>query len=182
MFKHITSNIFSLIFLMFAEDIYNIDFNNIIICDPIKNSIINQSIFYKLLYSNENACFNGVFGLFKLNIEDINKDKIFFYKNKNSEIIKNIINLESTILNKLNTSKNKIYKLKELFENNNIKYSKNDLNNNLLKSKCFYNYSKKLSIKNDEIFLILKISGLWETNQNIGVTFKIILVNSYIQL
>jgi hypothetical protein len=167
---------------MLAEDIYNIDFNNIIICDPIKNSIINQSIFYKLLYSNENSCFNGVFGLFKLNIDDMNRDKIYFNKNKNSEIIKNITILENNILNKLNNSKNKIYKLKELFENNNIKYSNNDINNNLLKSKCFYNYSKKLSIKNDEIHLILKISGLWETKQNLGITFKIILVNNYIQL
>ena len=167
---------------MFAEDIYNIDFNNIIVCDPIKNSIINQSIFYKLLYSNENASFNGVFGLFKLNIEDMNKDKIYFDKNKNKEIINNITQLENNILNKLNNTKNKINKLKELFEFNNIKYSNNDVNNNLLKSKCFYNYSNKLSIKNDEIFLVLKISGLWETKQNIGITFKIILVNNYIQL
>ena len=61
---------------------------------------------------------------------------------KNEETMNIILDMVSwvadSLLNKLDTNKkNKIYKLKELFEFNNIKYSNNDVNNNLLKSKCF---------------------------------------------
>ena len=45
---------------MFAEDLENIDYNNIIICDPIKNSIIDYSSFYKIIYSNSYISYNGL--------------------------------------------------------------------------------------------------------------------------
>ena len=66
---------------MFAENIEDIDFNNIIINEPIKNSVIDHSNFYKVIYSNKNITLNGLFCLFKLNNINIVKDKILLNNN-----------------------------------------------------------------------------------------------------
>ena len=76
---------------MFAEDLENIDYNNIIICDPIKNSIIDYSNFYKIIYSNSYISYNGVFTIFRVNNVTINKDKVFFNNNNNNNDENNIV-------------------------------------------------------------------------------------------
>ena len=55
--------------------------------------------------------------------------------------------------------------------NNNQNNSENNNENN----------SKKniTNLDNNKLF-ILKLSGIWETKDNLGLTFKIILVNKYI--
>ena len=152
---------------MFSENIYNIDYNNIIISDPIKNSLIEQSLFYKLFYSKEYITFNGIFLLFKFENITMNKDKIIFnnYNENNKNTLEKIIMIEKNILEILKTKKNKIFKLKEIITNNNIKFNKSDIDN--------INDYNEFNELNDNLF-ILKLSGLWETNDNIGLTFKII--------
>jgi len=73
---------------MFAEDLENIDYNNIIICDPIKNSIIDYSSFYKIIYSNSYVSYNGVFTIFRVN----NVTKIIIIKIIMMKIILYLIN------------------------------------------------------------------------------------------
>tara|TARA_Y100001970_G_C14239637_1_gene864084 strand:- start:1349 stop:1840 length:492 start_codon:yes stop_codon:yes gene_type:complete len=160
---------------MIAENIYNINTNNIIICDPIKNSVMQYSNFYKIIYTNELISLNGLYILFDLNKVNINKEKIIFNYNDNKDVVDKIDFIENYIL-KLNfTNKNKVFKITELFNNGYIKYCYNDyainnINNNI-------NNNNNNNIKKS---LILKISGLWETKDNIGVTFKIILVEDTI--
>tara|TARA_B110001452_G_scaffold266824_1_gene274727 strand:- start:2866 stop:3387 length:522 start_codon:yes stop_codon:yes gene_type:complete len=160
---------------MIAENIIDMDFNNIIFCDPIKNSIIQHSFFYKLIYSNNFLSLNGVFALFNLRNIKINRDKIYFDYN-NKETIDKIINLEYQILKLLNTNKNKVYKIKEILENNCFKFSNNDIVIDEI------NYAKNLNtnVKENNSFFIVKISGIWETKENYGVTFKFILINKFI--
>ena len=198
---------------MFATKLNNYNNNNIVLCDPIKNSIIQHSNFYKLLYSDETISINGIYLLFNINNSTLYKDKISYNKDSNIEIIKNIKELEDYLLNKLDNSKKKINKLQDLFNNCNIKYSLsdnyinlrqnnndnensydnyinnfdtnsnndniiNDINSNL------YNTSKNIiNIKNSNNThsFILKISGIWETKDNVGLTFKIILINKFIE-
>tara|TARA_B100001093_G_C26851159_1_gene1025216 strand:+ start:907 stop:1539 length:633 start_codon:yes stop_codon:yes gene_type:complete len=198
---------------MFATKLNNYNNNNIVLCDPIKNSIIQHSNFYKLLYSDETISINGIYLLFNINNSTLYKDKISYNKDSNIEIIKNITELEDYLLNKLDNSKKKINKLQDLFNNCNIKYSLsdnyinlrqnnndnensydnyinnfdtnsnndniiNDINSNL------YNTSKNIiNIKNSNNThsFILKISGIWETKDNVGLTFKIILINKFIE-
>lgn len=198
---------------MFATKLNNYNNNNIVLCDPIKNSIIQHSNFYKLLYSDETISINGIYLLFNINNSTLYKDKISYIKDSNIEIIKNITELEDYLLNKLDNSKKKINKLQDLFNNCNIKYSLsdnyinlrqnnndsensydnyinnfdtnsnndniiNDINSNL------YNTSKNIiNIKNSNNThsFILKISGIWETKDNVGLTFKIILINKFIE-
>ena len=179
---------------MFAEDLENIDYNNIIICDPIKNSIIDYSSFYKIIYSNGYISYNGVFTIFKVNNLIINKDKVFFNNDNDNNNNNNNNDENNYVFNKLKhieehitklCSKSKIkkinYKLKDFLNNNYFKYVNNDDMNK------FNNFNNLKLLSNSNIisnsdyhYFILKISGLWETRENIGITFKIIQINNYL--
>ena len=170
---------------MFAEDLENIDYNNIIICDPIKNSIIDYSSFYKIIYSNSYISYNGLFTIFKVNNVTINKDKVFFNNNNDDEnnIVFNKLKHIEEHITKL-SSKSKIkkinYKLRDFLNNNYFKFVNNDdMNkfnnfNNFNNLKLLSNYNSSVVSNSDYHYFILKISGLWETRENIGMTFKII--------
>ncbi len=78
--------------------------NNIYFNEPIQNTVMDNSRFIKLIYSNENIMLNGIFLL--LNIKIINKET-YFKKIKisydisnsiNKEILMNIYNIENNIL------------------------------------------------------------------------------------
>jgi len=159
---------------MIAENIENISTNNIIICDPIKNSIMQHSNFYKIVYSNNLLSLNGLYILFNLKMLNQNKEKIIFNYLDNKFIIDQIAYIEEYILNLINSNKNKIYKITELLTNGYIKYCYND---NLSYDNISYN---SINSTNSNKSLILKISGLWETKENIGITFKIILIEKTI--
>lgn len=130
---------------MIAEDIDNISYHNIFISESNKN---NTNNFIKIFYSNSILFLNSIYIKLKINNLRVNNNKIIFDNLYNIEKIKN---LESFILNNVNINKEPILKLTNLFDNNILKYG-------------------------DEIhkYNILKISGIWETNENYGITFKII--------
>jgi hypothetical protein len=159
---------------MIANNVEDINLNHIIICDPIKNSVMQYSNFYKIVYSNELLSLNGLYILFNLNNINQNKEKILFQYSNNKISIDKITYIEEYILNLINSNKNRIYKITELLNNGYIKYCYNDYSTNNITYNNFNN------LNNVNKSLILKISGLWETKENIGVTFKIILVENII--
>lgn len=173
---------------MFAEDLENIDYNNIIICDPIKNSIIDYSSFYKIIYSNSYISYNGLFTIFKVNNVTINKDKVFFNNNNDDEnniVFNKLKHIEEHITKLCSKSKIKKinYKLRDFLNNNYFKFVNNDdVNkfNNFNNLKLLYNSNSSVVSNSDYHYFILKISGLWETRENIGMTFKIIKINNYL--
>ena len=153
------------------------DYKHIILCEAIKNSIILYNNFYKLLYSNELITFNGIYILFNLNYTHIIKDKIFFDISNNLDIIEKINIIEYKILDILSIKKEKQLKLKEFLNNGIIKFSYSDyqeIDNNFIRL-------KKINNANVENF-ILKISGIWENKDYIGITFKIINVRNIIEI
>tara|TARA_X000000368_G_C23057872_1_gene724912 strand:- start:749 stop:1252 length:504 start_codon:yes stop_codon:yes gene_type:complete len=156
---------------MIAEKVEDINPNHIIICDPVKNSVMQHSNFYKIVYSNELLSLNGLYILFNLNNINQNKEKILFQYLDNKITIDKIAIIEEYILKLIDSNKNKIYKITELLNNGYIKYCYNDYSINNITYNNFNNVNKSL---------ILKISGLWETKENIGVTFKIILIEDSI--
>jgi hypothetical protein len=134
--------------------------NSIFFCDPIKNNVMNEGNFIRILYSTNNIILNGVYFLITLN--EINCEKYFnkFKCNFNIELNKYIIDhiktIEENLLKKYKINKNPNFKIYEQLKNGNIKIF-NDLGN-----KPFQQF-------------ILKISGIWETNMNYGLTFKFII-------
>ena len=139
---------------MIAENFDKMDTKNIFIMQPIKNTLINHGLFYKLLYSNNLFTLNGIYIKFKL--DDINflNGRLFYNMNINNiDIINKLEAIEKFLLEKINIDKNidkKIYfKIKDQIKSGNI----------------------KLNIYIPDI--ILKISGIWENENSIGLSYKI---------
>ena len=61
--------------LFLSSDIKSVELNNIICFEKIKNNIMNNSYFHKLVYSDELCSFNGIFFAFKM--KNINIEKYF---------------------------------------------------------------------------------------------------------
>ena len=162
---------------MICENIENVDYNNIIINDPIKNSVLQYNYFYKLLYSTDIVVLSSVFIIFELNNIVMENDKVTFNKNSNNtDVFNKLIALEEYILNLINESKTKLYKFKELYEHQYFKFSISDD----VERFNDYNNIKLLEVKNNNKKFILKISGIWESKDNIGLTFKIIIADKCI--
>ena len=141
------------------------DENNLYFCEPIKNNVICDGNFIRLLYSTNHMVLNGIYLLIQLN--DIvlekyySKCKCIFNVNTHSELIYNLKVIEENILKKL-SFKNKQPQFK-IFE---------QINNGTIK------IFGDVQSKQHNLF-ILKISGVWETSQNYGLTYKFIKINNF---
>ena len=166
---------------MIAENITNINTNLIIISEPIKNNIIPQSFFYKIIYSNNFITLNGLYILFELKNYSLNKEKIYFNTDYNVDIINKLIAVERSLFNKLKLNKNVIMKISDLLNNGYIKYCLNDYDSNHNSNINSNNNSYINNEDTNKIKIVLKISGIWESKENCGITFKFILVNDYLK-
>ena len=131
-------------------------------CDPIKNNIMNDGNFIRILYSTPMFILNGIYmsiSINQLTIEKyFNKYKCSFDIGTHINIIQRIKIIEENILHKINI-KGKIpqYKIYEQIGNGNIKIFADNIDN----------------ISNR---FLLKIAGIWETEYNYGLTYKFILL------
>jgi hypothetical protein len=143
-----------------VKTIEQYDQNCVYFCDPIKNNIMNDGKFIRILYSNKSFVLNGIYLL--VNLKDIccflyyNKYKCTFDPTNHTEIIDKIKKIEEELLKKANII-NKIpqFMIYDKLINGNIKA----FCDNSIKSSCSF---------------ILKISGIWETGDNYGLTYKFI--------
>ncbi len=149
-----------------ALNINQFQINEIYFCDPIKNNVVNDGLFIRLIYSTEYFVTNGInlfVPLYDVLIEKFyNKYKCSFHLINNKNMIDSIQQIEEDILKKLN-NKNKIIQ-KTIYEQlrvGNIKI-----------------FSENIDKTNNNLF-ILKISGIWETETHIGLTFKFSKINQF---
>jgi len=135
-----------------------IAYNNIFFNDAVKNTVINDSNFIKIIYSNKDLILNGIYikiNIYKNNNNNNNNNIINDIDNNNNNIINDIDNLEKYILTLYNNIKICNYKIKDQ-----LGY-----------------LIAKLNTSNKNMFsYILKISGIWETQTTIGITYKFIFV------
>jgi hypothetical protein len=147
-------------------DNYNTDC--VFFSEPIKNTVISHSDFVRIIYSNDEVMLNGVYlyiYLSTINLEPYyNKYKCMFCKKQNAHIINQLEKIEKMILDKYkNTTKSPEYSIHNQIMNGYIKIFTSNLNK----------YKS-----NNNMQLILKISGLWENETNYGVTFKFIPIEN----
>jgi hypothetical protein len=129
-------------------------------CDPIKNNIMNNGQFIRIIYSAPIFVLNGIYlHLFITSVATekyYNKYKYIFDINTHKDIIEHIKLIEETILDKARikdkTPQCKIY---EQLKNGNIKV-----------------FSENVEKNNNNI--LLKIAGIWETSSEYGLTYKFI--------
>jgi len=148
-----------------VKDLNQYDDSYIIFCEPIKNNVMNDGNFIRILYSTNNFSLNGIY-LF-ITLKDIvcdkyyNKYKCNFNVNNHKDLIEKIKLIEENILKKLeNVFYNKFpqYKINEQLKNGYIK--------------IFQEIQNKSNVS-----FILKISGVWEINSSFGLTYKFIKIN-----
>jgi len=145
--------------ILINNKLFNI--NDVFFQESVKNTIMNESSFTRILYSNNIFILNGIHLLINLKIDKIEK---YYHKyichfniNSNNEIIDTIINIERKILNKYNTKKVYNLNIAQQLMSSNIKILDDDI-----------------SIGDIRDEFILKLSGIWENEKEYGITYKII--------
>lgn len=121
--------------LVLDNNNYNI--NNIYYYDAVKNTVMDDSKFVRIIYSDSNIILNGIY--LKLQVNNITENNHFIQE------------LENKILKKYNNKKMISNKLYDQIQH----------------------YIKKYN----NAVLILKISGIWETENMLGLTYKLIYDN-----
>lgn len=152
-----------------CEELEKYEDQCIYFCEPIKNNIINDGNFIRILYSKPFVLLNGIYLYFFLNIYSVekyyNKLKCSFHISEHTDIIEKIKHIEYDILKKLDLNKIPQYKLNDQFKNGNVKIF------NYFTSK---DTNIDLSQWNGRSNFMLKISGVWENELYYGLTFKFI--------
>lgn len=131
-------------------------------CDPIKNNIINDGNFIRIIYSTRNFSLHGITLLIYLQNVSIekyySKYKCTFNVDAHKELIENIRQVEDSILRNARIV-NKIpqFKIYEQVRNGNIKI----FSDTIEKTNCIF---------------MLKISGIWENDKFYGATYKFVKI------
>ena len=138
-------------------DTNNFSLKNIFFGDSIKNTVMNDSSFIRIIYSNKNFILNGIY--IKIDFEKETNQIKFLENSNNIKTINLIEKIENYILNTYNNSKNHCYKIKDQI-------------NFIIYKSLAYNQTNQ-----NKLNYILKISGIWETTTQIGITYKFIDIN-----
>uniref|UniRef100_A0A6C0BR54 Uncharacterized protein n=1 Tax=viral metagenome TaxID=1070528 RepID=A0A6C0BR54_9ZZZZ len=144
------------------------DANNVFFSEAIKNTIIENSVFRRLVYTPNNYSLNSLHFMVSIQNAVIKKyyNKYKCYINHTTlnhlEILK-MNTIEKTILSRADIKdKRPVMQIADLLNQKHIKlFSSDNLNDNY------------------EVFrVVLKISGIWETEDTYGLTFKFIDINN----
>jgi hypothetical protein len=147
-----------------VKTIEQYDDNNIYFCEPIKNNVMNDGFFIRILYSTSLFVINGINLFIALNDVTIdkyyNKYRCSFNAINHKQMIESVKTIEENLLKNVNI-RNKIpqFKIYEQLRNGNIKI-----------------FSENIEKINNNLFM-LKISGIWETEFHYGVTYKFVKIN-----
>ena len=84
---------------MICEPLESINYEAIILNEPVKNSVLQYNYFYKLLYSTNILVLSSIFTIFELTNSVIENDSISFNKNNaNFDVFNKLIALEEYLL------------------------------------------------------------------------------------
>lgn len=137
------------------------DNNCVYFCDPMKNNIMTNGNFIKILYSNHLFVLNGIYLSLPVVFVSIdkyyNKYRCAFDLHQHSQLIEAIKNIEENILKKYKSDKLPTFRIYEQLRCGYIKVFSESINKN---SALFY----------------LKIAGIWETDHEYGLTYKFMVV------
>lgn len=147
-----------------VEDINNYNIDHVYFADSVENTIMNNSVFIRLIYSTEYFIMNGLYMDFDLKnvaFEKLyNRYKCTFNYENNKDVCEKLIKYENEILEKIKIKN----KMKDL-----------SISKSLRSENIKVYYDDNIDLTNTEsIKFIIKISGIWETAKSYGITFKIV--------
>ena len=139
---------------------YNEDF--VYFYEPIKNNIMNEGQFIRIIYSTPLFVLNGIYIVVNINYTNIekyyNKFKCTFDINQYREMIDNLRLIEEGLLKKVDIygkiAQHKIYEQLKIGIIKVFSESSDKINNTFL----------------------LKIAGIWETETEYGLTYKFLTI------
>lgn len=132
------------------------DVNSIYFYEPVKNTVMDESSFIRILYSNDDLILNGIY--IKIDVDkNIYLKKLLKINSKNDDALLFVENMENNILQIYNSEKIHTKKIKEQLQ---------------------YLINKIHSTATSDTSYILKVSGIWETVDTIGLTFKFVYIYS----
>jgi hypothetical protein len=141
--------------LLITPEQYNKD--HVYFCEPIKNVIMNGN-FIRILYSNSLFTLNGIYLLFSIQYESVdkyfhNKYKFTFNPLSHQIFLNTIKSIEEELLHKINIrGKQPVYRMYEQIKNGTIKV---------------------FAVCQASGLFLFKIAGIWETSTEYGLTYKI---------
>jgi hypothetical protein len=138
---------------------YNED--HVYFLEPIKNNIINNGNFIRIIYSTALFTLNGIYIAINIKCNTIdryyNKYICGFDVMQHRELIDKIRTIEITLMRKITIpGKTPQYKIYEQLKNGNIKVFSDTFD------------------KKSNLFL-LKIAGIWESDYEYGLTYKFLM-------
>jgi hypothetical protein len=141
-------------------DQYNED--NVYFLEPIKNNIMNNGNFIRIIYSTSLFILNGIYININLNCVSVdkyyNKYRCSFDTIQYKELIDKLRVIEEGLIKKIYIfGKSPQFKIYDQLKNGNIK--------------VFSDTSEKIG----NTFL-LKIAGIWETETEYGLTYKFLII------
>lgn len=150
-------------FISLTVDEYNED--NIFTTDSIRNTVIDNSSFIRIIYSTRDIALNGIiitipFQNFTIN-KYFNKWRCNFSCVDNADLVKDICRIEREILQRVDVDhKIPCYKICDQLENNFVKVFLEDYVHEPISS---------------DVDILLKISGIWVSEEEYGITYKFLL-------
>jgi hypothetical protein len=170
-------------------DTKNFDIENVQLLDK-KNNIITEGNFIKIIYSNSHFTMSGVYLYFPIQLNNIKNNIGYFNYNENKNTIDKIIEIETSILNIYLGDKLTEYKKMSIglhLKNGTIKLNTMDFSKtpdsykttvhrhsefaNLLTKQNYQPRTHIIDTKKCEF--IIKLSGIWENQNTVGITHKI---------
>jgi len=148
--------------MIIVKNINQYNEDNVYFLDPIKNNIMNNGNFIRIIYSTSLFILNGIYINLNLNYTSVdkyyNKYKCSFDIFQCKELIEKLRLIEEGLIKKASIlEKIPQFKIYEQLKNGNIK--------------VFSETSDKIG----NTFL-LKIAGIWETQTEYGLTYKFLIL------
>lgn len=150
-----------------AIELDEFDETNVYFNKPVRNTVIDESNFLRVTYSNNMFSMNGIY--IKVNIDVTHKEKHYnkykcsFNLSKNYLVVHKLAQVEAKILRRLEMSgKAPVQKIRQQLNCGNIKLFTD--NSNVSQANMY----------------ILKMSGIWETETEYGITYKFMDVSDTI--
>jgi len=159
-FKHTCSHNSS---MNLAQPLSSFDARGIFLSDPIKNTVMPNSNFTRVLYSDPNVTFAGIHLQlsFPVLTEEryFQKSRLVFDTQKYAHLVQTVQKIETIILDSFGSKKRRVSKMSDQFSQGTLR-----MGHSLLGEDIARDY-------------VLKISGVWETEYDYGLTFKVMEVN-----
>jgi len=134
-----------------------------------KNIIMENSLFIKMLYSDENMVMNSIFIEFPVKPRDINRNLLFYQPSENEALLQQMAQIERDILS--------YYRMIHLCDKTEIHLMTTQLERGNIK----FNYIPSTASPIVHEKFVMKISGIWENSDTLGLNYKLFVIPTYLK-